>query len=121
MPDLSTYEDRRNALKQQHLSDDKPASPPAYTGGVDHLALISSDLDKTIRFYTEVVGMRLTQFSNRDEPTSTHIFFDMGGGNSLAFFDFPEKDTEPRFGVWAVCTILRSRQRLSSFRPCWRS
>ncbi len=96
MPDLSTYEDRRNALKQQHLSDDKPASPPAYTGGVDHLALISSDLDKTIRFYTEVVGMRLTQvFQNRDEPTSTHIFFDMGGGNSLAFFDFPEKDTEP--------------------------
>ena len=96
MPDLSTYEDRRNALKQQYLSDDKPAIPPAYTGGVDHLALISSDLDKTIRFYTEVVGMRLTQvFQNRDEPTSMHIFFDMGGGNSLAFFDFPEKDTEP--------------------------
>jgi catechol 2,3-dioxygenase-like lactoylglutathione lyase family enzyme len=28
---------------------------------------------------------------NRDEPTSTHIFFDIGGGNQLAFFDFPEK------------------------------
>ena len=29
--------------------------------------------------------------SNRDEPTSTHIFLEMGGGNLLAFFDFPEK------------------------------
>ena len=96
MPDLSMYEDRRNTLKRHYLSDDKSAIPPAYTGGVDHLALISSDLDQTIQFYTEVVGMRLTQvFQNRDEPTSTHIFFDMGGGNSLAFFDFPEKDTEP--------------------------
>jgi catechol 2,3-dioxygenase-like lactoylglutathione lyase family enzyme len=36
--------------------------------------------------------MRLTQIvQNHDEPTSTHIFFDMGGGNQLAFFDFPEK------------------------------
>jgi len=36
--------------------------------------------------------MRLTRIvQNRDEPTSTHIFLDMGGGNQLAFFDFPEK------------------------------
>ena len=36
--------------------------------------------------------MRLTRIvDNRDEPTSTHIFLDMGGGNLLAFFDFPEK------------------------------
>jgi catechol 2,3-dioxygenase-like lactoylglutathione lyase family enzyme len=36
--------------------------------------------------------MRLTRIvANRDDPTSTHIFLDMGGGNQLAFFDFPEK------------------------------
>jgi catechol 2,3-dioxygenase-like lactoylglutathione lyase family enzyme len=59
---------------------------------VDHLALICSDLDATIRFYTDILGMRLTKVvPNRDEPTSTHIFLDMGGGNQLAFFDFPEK------------------------------
>ena len=76
MPDLSTYEAQREALKQKYLSDDKPKTPPRYTGGVDHLALISLDLEKTIQFYTEVIGMRLTQvFQNRDEPTSTHIFF----------------------------------------------
>ena len=53
--------------------------------------LISSDLDVTIEFYTQMLGMRLTRIApNRDDPTSTHIFFDMGGGNQLAFFDFPE-------------------------------
>jgi len=62
------------------------------TAGVDHLALICSELERTIGFYTEVLGMHLTRIvQNRDEPTSTHIFFDTGGGNQLAFFDFPEK------------------------------
>ena len=96
MADLNTYQTRREALRQKYLADDRPTSPPQYTGGVDHLALISLDLEKTIQFYTEVIGMRLTKIvTNRDEPTSTHIFLDMGGGNQLAFFDFPQKDTEP--------------------------
>ena len=98
MTDLNTHHTRREALKQKYLPSlsDATPPPPQYTGGVDHLALISLDLEKTIQFYTEVVGMRLTQvFQNRDEPTSTHIFFDMGGGNQLAFFDFPQKDTQP--------------------------
>lgn len=96
MSDLTAYEARRQALKDKFLPNDVAAAPPRYTGGVDHLALISLDLEKTIRFYTEVIGMRLTRIVvNRDEPTSTHIFLDMGGGNQLAFFDFPEKDIEP--------------------------
>ena len=28
-------------------------------------------------------------FENRDYPGSTHFFFDIGNGNTLAFFDFP--------------------------------
>ena len=96
MTDLNAYQTRREALRQKYLADDRPASPPQYTGGVDHLALISLDLEETIQFYTEVIGMRLTRIvTNRDEPTSTHIFLDMGGGNQLAFFDFPQKNTEP--------------------------
>ena len=92
MPDLSFYQTRREQLKAHYLSEGKPEARPAYTGGVDHLALICSDLDATIHFYTQVLGMQLTRIvQNRDEPTSTHIFLDMGGGNQLAFFDFPEK------------------------------
>ena len=92
MADLSLYQARREELKARYLSATEAVSPPTYTGGVDHLALICSDLDATIGFYTQVLGMRLTRIvPNRDEPTSTHIFLDMGGGNQLAFFDFPQK------------------------------
>src|SRR5712691_3402952 len=90
MADLSLYQKRREELSRRYLQT--TPLQPVYTGGVDHLALISSDLEATIHFYTEVLGMRLTRIvQNRDEPTSTHIFLDMGGGNLLAFFDFPEK------------------------------
>ena len=58
--------------------------------GVHHLALICSDVDRTIRFYQDVVGFPLVEiFENRDYPGSTHFFFDIGNGNMLAFFDFP--------------------------------
>src|SRR5216684_6717957 len=90
MADLSLYQKRREELSRRYLQT--TPLQPVYTGGVDHLALISSNLEATIHFYTEVIGMRLTRIvQNRDEPTSTHIFLDMGGGNQLAFFDFPEK------------------------------
>ena len=96
MPDPSEYQAKRDALKQRYLTDDAPENGPVGTGGVDHLALISSDLDATIRFYTEVLHMRLAKvIQNHDEPTSTHIFLDMGGGNLLAFFDFPEQGPDP--------------------------
>jgi len=91
MSDLIYYQKRREALMRSYLSRGEGEPRPLQTGGVDHLALICSDLERTIAFYAEVLGMRLTQIvQNRDEPTSTHIFFDMGGGNQLAFFDFPE-------------------------------
>ncbi len=92
MADLSFYQQRREALRKIHLPAGETASQAVRTTGVDHLALICSELERTIDFYTEVLGMRLTRIvQNRDEPTSTHIFLDMGGGNQLAFFDFPEK------------------------------
>lgn len=92
MPELTFYQDRRESLRQKYLPNGETAPKMPQTAGVDHLALICSELERTISFYTEVVGMRLTRIvQNRDEPTSTHIFLDMGGGNQLAFFDFPEK------------------------------
>jgi len=92
MRDLSFYHERREALKKSYLPTGEAVAQPAQTAGVDHLALICSELERTIDFYTEVLGMRLTRIvQNRDEPTSTHIFLDMGGRNQLAFFDFPEK------------------------------
>ena len=95
MADGTDYGLRREQLKARYALADAGAENVG-TGGVDHLALICSDLDATIRFYTDVLGMRLTNIvANRDDETSTHIFLDMGGGNLLAFFDFPEKGPAP--------------------------
>jgi len=86
------YAARRAALVERFKPTNQPAgTDPVATGGVDHLALICSDMPQTVEFYTEVVGMTLNKVvANRDEPSSTHIFLDMGGGNYLAFFDFPK-------------------------------
>jgi hypothetical protein len=89
--DQNDYEARRDDLRRRYMQAEGSEGEPVITAGVHHLVLISSDLDATLRFYTEVLRMRLTKLvPNRDEPTSTHIFLDMGGGNLLAFFDFPE-------------------------------
>jgi len=96
MAELDAHEARREALRARFLSDETPAPDTVLTGGVNHLALISSDLDATLQFYTGVLKMRLTRIiTNHDDPTSTHIFLDMGGGNLLAFFDFPEHGPAP--------------------------
>ena len=61
--------------------------------GVHHLALLSSDVERTIAFYQDLLEFPLTElFENRDYQGSTHFFFDIGNGNLLAFFDFPGLD-----------------------------
>ncbi|MGI9606266.1 MAG: VOC family protein [Acidimicrobiales bacterium] len=70
--------------------------PPSSAQGVHHLALLSSDVARTIDFYQGILEFPLTElFENRDYPGSTHFFFDIGNGNSLAFFDFPGLDLGP--------------------------
>ena len=68
-----------------------PENRPASTArGVHHQALISSDVERTIAFYQDLLEFPLTElFENRDYVGSTHFFFDIGNGNALAFFDFP--------------------------------
>ena len=96
MDTINPYEAKRRALAEKFMSTDGPDDAPVGTGGVHHLVLISSDLEATVWFYTEILNMRLTKvIQNRDDPTSTHIFLDMGGGNLMAFFDFPEHENAP--------------------------
>ena len=93
--DLSTVEARRAELVARYL---KPAGerPESAARGVHHIALISSDVEQTIRFYQELLEFPLTEiFENRDYKGSNHFFFDIGHGNLLAFFDFPGLDVGP--------------------------
>ena len=80
------------ALRERYLRD-ADVRPASTARGVHHCALLSSDVERTIRFYQDVLGFPLTElFENRDYRGSTHFFFDIGHGNSLAFFDFPGLD-----------------------------
>jgi catechol 2,3-dioxygenase-like lactoylglutathione lyase family enzyme len=85
----------RARLREAHLkaADQRPASSAR---GLHHTALISSDVEGTIRFYQDVLGFPLTELiENRDYPGSSHFFFDIGNGNLIAFFDFPGLDVGP--------------------------
>jgi catechol 2,3-dioxygenase-like lactoylglutathione lyase family enzyme len=58
--------------------------------------LLCADVERTIRFYQDLLGFPLTDlFENRDYAGSTHFFFDIGHGNALAFFDLPGLDLGP--------------------------
>ena len=93
--DLEAAAAARQRLRAQYLR--APGERPASTArGVHHLALLCSDVERTIRFYQEFLGFPLVElFENRDYKGSTHLFFDLGHGNTLAFFDFPDLGLGP--------------------------
>jgi catechol 2,3-dioxygenase-like lactoylglutathione lyase family enzyme len=57
--------------------------------GVNHLALVCKDMARTVDFYTNVLGMKLIKTIELPDSMGQHFFFDMGNGDSLAFFWFP--------------------------------
>jgi catechol 2,3-dioxygenase-like lactoylglutathione lyase family enzyme len=56
--------------------------------GVNHLALVCKDMAATVRFYRDVLGMPLTKTIDLPGGMGQHFFFDIGNGDSLAFFWF---------------------------------
>jgi catechol 2,3-dioxygenase-like lactoylglutathione lyase family enzyme len=54
--------------------------------GVNHLALITTDMDATVRFYHGVLGARLVATIATD--AFKHYFFEIGPGNTVAFFQY---------------------------------
>ncbi|MEU0468179.1 VOC family protein [Amycolatopsis sp. NPDC006131] len=93
--DLDAVRQERDRIRDAHL---KPAGerPASSARGLHHTALISSDVERTVRFYQDVLEFPLTELiENRDYPGSSHFFFDIGNGNLLAFFDFPGLDVGP--------------------------
>ncbi len=75
------------------------------TLGFHHITLVAADARRTLRFYHEVLGLRLVkQTVNFDDPSSYHLYFgDATGapGTIVTFFEWP---TAPRgrYGVGGV-------------------
>jgi catechol 2,3-dioxygenase-like lactoylglutathione lyase family enzyme len=77
----------------EHYLVPRAERPPSTARGVHHVALISSDVERTVQFFQGVLGFPLIEmFENRDYEGSTHFFFDIGHGNTLAYFDLPGLD-----------------------------
>ena len=64
--------------------------------GVNHLAMATGDMDKTIRFWRNLLGMRLV--AGLGEPGYRHYFFEISKDDLIAFFEWtgvkPVKEKE---------------------------
>jgi catechol 2,3-dioxygenase-like lactoylglutathione lyase family enzyme len=54
--------------------------------GINHLALITDDMDATVRFYHGVLGAKLV--ATIGTPEFRHYFFEIGAANTIAFFEY---------------------------------
>jgi catechol 2,3-dioxygenase-like lactoylglutathione lyase family enzyme len=58
--------------------------------GVNHVALVCRDMERTVAFYSGVLGMPLVKTIELPFGGGQHFFFDIGNGDCLAFFWFPD-------------------------------
>lgn len=66
-------------------------NPSPQWQGIHHLAMVTPDMDETVRFYCGVLGMPLVA-TLRAGPMR-HYFFELGPGNTIAFFEDPRAQT----------------------------
>jgi catechol 2,3-dioxygenase-like lactoylglutathione lyase family enzyme len=63
-----------------------------YTG-INHLAMATKDMDGTIRFWRDLLGMRLVAGLGR--PGYRHYFFEISAHDMIAFFEWQEVEKIP--------------------------
>jgi catechol 2,3-dioxygenase-like lactoylglutathione lyase family enzyme len=68
-----------------------PSTEPPRWRGINHLALVTPDMDATVRFYVGVLGMRLV--ATVMAGPMRHYFFEIGAGNTVAFFEMKGMET----------------------------
>ena len=88
--DYERIEADQARIREVYLHEQRPASSAR---GLHHVALLCADVERTVKFYQELLEFPLTELiENRDYKGSSHFFFDIGNGNLLAFFDLPGLD-----------------------------
>jgi catechol 2,3-dioxygenase-like lactoylglutathione lyase family enzyme len=63
-----------------------------YTG-INHLAMATGDMDRTIRFWRDLLGLRLVAGLGR--PGYRHYFFEISAHDMIAFFEWPRVQEIP--------------------------
>jgi catechol 2,3-dioxygenase-like lactoylglutathione lyase family enzyme len=62
---------------------------PMHWRGMNHLALVTPDMDATVRFWHGVLGARLV--ATIGTPAFRHYFFEIGPQNTIAFFEYADQ------------------------------
>lgn len=88
----------------------RPAAAPFVVQKLNHLAWRCRDAEETRHFYEDVLGLPLAHVVRADTVPSTgehcpyvHIFFRLGDGSFVAFFDLGDNRTtapDPQTPVW---------------------
>lgn len=104
------------------------ASPTPQIRGVHHTAFRCRDAEETRHFYEDVLGLPLAAaLSFEKDPGGNdrpymHLFFEMGDGNYVAFFDLPHTVEEKRFRIrdgmeeYHLAMEVGSREELLAFQ-----
>jgi catechol 2,3-dioxygenase-like lactoylglutathione lyase family enzyme len=60
--------------------------------GLHHITAIASDLDRTVAFYRDLLGLAVVQDGpSDDDPQARHVWFGASGpGTLLSFMHYPE-------------------------------
>lgn len=61
--------------------------------GIHHLAMATRDMDGTIRYWRDLLGMRLAVGIGK--PGYRHYFFEIARGFFIAFFEWPDVEPVP--------------------------
>jgi catechol 2,3-dioxygenase-like lactoylglutathione lyase family enzyme len=61
--------------------------------GINHLAMATGDMDRTIRFWRDLLGMRLV--AGLGQPGYRHYFFEISEDDLVAFFEWPGVEMAP--------------------------
>jgi catechol 2,3-dioxygenase-like lactoylglutathione lyase family enzyme len=77
-------------MAEQHAV---PETDMPHWRGINHLALITPDMDATVRFYHGVLGARLV--AHLGNQNFRHYFFEVGAGNTVAFFEYRGAEITP--------------------------
>lgn len=56
--------------------------------GINHVAMVCADMERTVDFYSNILGMPLIKSLDLPAGIGQHFFFDAGNGDCVAFFWF---------------------------------
>jgi catechol 2,3-dioxygenase-like lactoylglutathione lyase family enzyme len=86
-------------------AEDVQSQPRPAWRGVNHLALVTPDMDATVRFYHGVLGMRLV--ATLMAGPMRHYFFEIAPGNTVAFFEWQGAGKFAKPAGWPVKQTLQ--------------